>query len=449
MGNHLLSVIVPTWNNPSFLTPMVRSMLKAGHLHNGLLELIIVNNGKQPCESEFGHLPNVKVLNAGDNLGWEGGLKLGLQHTTSPFVCFQNDDVYIPVTGFHFYENMLTVFRDQSVGAVGPVTTCAAGIQSTYHPASPQSITDVRWLIGFCMMVRRSALDAAGGIDDLLPGGDDFDISIRLAQAGYKLKVQHMSFLIHHGFKSGERLKGDHTVDGGWNSPQMQERTNKALIQKHGFATFYRTMFSQVIEVPAEPDQNLEEALVRSLVKSGNRVLEIGCGPKKTHPDYTGLDRVAKGDVIPNLNGAVSEADITAEAVELPLEDATYDTIVARHILEHCVDLSEVLTEWARVLTPGGQLIIAVPDEEITKSIPLNPEHVHAFTQKSLKALVEFHGFRLVSSQSTGNNVSLVAVFEKLPVFAPFVVVSNDTNGATYTTSTSSTISSSNGGFHA
>lgn len=242
---YLLSVIVPTFNNPQYINPMVQSMVKTGHLGSGMLELIIVNNGKQPCAAEFANIPNLRVIEAGQNLGWEGGLELGLKYSTSKFVCFQNDDVFLPVTSNNFYENLLTAMLDHKVGAVGPITTVAAGLQSIYNPNSPQSIKTVRWLIGFCMLLRRATLDEVGGVDTKLPGGDDFDISIRLRNAGYTLKIQPQSFIIHHGFKTGIRVNGDQNVDGGWNSPQMQERTNKGLIQKHGFKAFFGAMFFQ------------------------------------------------------------------------------------------------------------------------------------------------------------------------------------------------------------
>jgi len=54
--------------------------------------------------------------------------------------------------------------------------------------------------------------------------------------------------------------------------------------------------------------------------------------------------------------------DIIADVAHLPIEDSTVDTIYASHILEHFPFDEPVLAEWHRVLIPGGEIIVAVPD---------------------------------------------------------------------------------------
>lgn len=48
----------------------------------------------------------------------------------------------------------------------------------------------------------------------------------------------------------------------------------------------------------------------------------------------------------------------------LPFDDGTFDIVYASHILEHCpwYQISEVLTEWKRIIKPGGFLEVFVPD---------------------------------------------------------------------------------------
>lgn len=236
-----ITIIIPTWNNEVYLNPCVTSIMRSGVL-NELADLLIVNNGKQDIERVFGNNPNIKILNPGANLGWEGGLALGMKESTSPFVVFQNDDTFLPPSNAAFYQRLLTFFDDPNVAAVGPTTTCAAGLQSIYHPSSPLTPIEVSYLIFFTVMVRRSHYEAVGGIDTEAPGGDDFDLSIRLREAGYNLVVDPGSFIIHHGFKTGERVRGTPDTKGGWNSIEMSDRTNEYLITKHGFKKWWKTV---------------------------------------------------------------------------------------------------------------------------------------------------------------------------------------------------------------
>lgn len=244
-----LSILVPSYNNPQQLNACVDSIVRTGSLDSGAVEVIVINNGKQNCKEQFKDVKNVKVIDCPENLGWEGGLKEGLKHTDAQFVCFQNDDTHIPSAAqVHFYDSLLCYFDDPKVAAVGPSTTTAAGLQSIYHPRALQEVSELRWLIFFCVVIRRSALDQVGGVDNTLPGGDDFDLSIRLRKAGYKILCAPESFIIHHGFQTGTRIHGDHTKIGGWNSSQMTEITNQALIRKHGFRTFFETLSKQFVE---------------------------------------------------------------------------------------------------------------------------------------------------------------------------------------------------------
>lgn len=408
-----LSIIIPTWNNEDFLNPCVESIIRTGILES-MADLIIVNNGKQDIERRFRNYPMIKILNPGENLGWEGGLALGLKESDSPLVVFQNDDTFIPPTNANFYQRLMVRFQNDNVSAVGPVTTCAGNAQSIYHPGCPRIATETSLLIFFTVMVRRSHLEEVGGVDTSLPGGDDLDLSIRFRKAGHNLVIDPGAFIIHHGFKTGTRVKGDHTVDGGWNSQTMTDRTNQHLIRKHGFKEWWRMVQGLKLQDYVAP-LDLEGDLVRSFVNGDKNILELGCGPMKTVDRAIGIDRVPGGEVIPHLNGQKSVADIVADVTnDIPLGEKSQDVVIARHILEHCIDSVGTIMKWKKIIRPGGKLIIAVPDERVTKSIPLNPEHCHAFNPESLKNLMEACGFKEVKFDSANNWVSFVGCYERL-----------------------------------
>jgi SAM-dependent methyltransferase len=193
----------------------------------------------------------------------------------------------------------------------------------------------------------------------------------------------------------------------------MIERTSAALIRKHGFRSWFTTVARQ-LQSYATPVDDKEGDLIRGLILDGESVLELGCGPQKTVPSSDGIDIVPNGQPISEFDGRTSVADIVADVTqELPV-DGQYDVIVARHILEHCVDTVQTIQRWQKALKPGGRLIIAVPDELVTSGIPLNPEHCHAFTPESLQHLVEACGFAQSLSRSSGNGVSFVSSFLNL-----------------------------------
>lgn len=405
------SIIIPTWNNPEYLIPCLESISKTGCL-DGLCELIVVNNGDQPLEY-LNKWPNTKVLKPKSNLGWEGGLQFGLQEAQGDFVCFQNDDTLIPAATRSFYSQLLWPFQNKSIAAVGPATTIASGWHSIFQRTPVAHLTDVTYLIFFTVMIRKSDLEAVGGIDTSAPGGDDFDLSIRLRKIGKRIVINPDAFLIHHAFKTGTRVRGDQNVAGGWNSKEMLDKTNQWLIQKHGFKTYMETMRGYSYE--NFPTIDSEGEIVRQMIR-GPSIFELGCGSTKTVPQAIGIDQVRAGDSPSHLHdGKKSVADIQADVSKpLPLEDLSVDTLIARHILEHCIDTAQTLINWNASLKMGGRLIVAVPNQNIISSIPLNPEHVHAFTPDSLKKITELCGFKLEETKDPGNGISFVSCFEKV-----------------------------------
>lgn len=420
----ILTIIIPTFNNPQFLNPCVASIMRTGIL-NGFAKVIIVNNGDQPLKKEFEGFSGIEVIDTGKNLGWEGGLKEGLKHATSKFVCFQNDDTHIPPSQSMFYERLICRFADPSVAAVGPITTCAAGWHSIYRSDVPSCITIVPYLIFFTVIVKREDLEAVGGVDDTLPGGDDIDLSIRFRKAGKKLLVDPSAFIIHHGFKTGERVHGGPGVNGGWNSPQMSEKTNSALIKKHGFKAFFGTVHgqSEVFNIDTIYGTDEHTLINQNLTcDKDSKIVELGCGGKKVFKDSIGVDRVPNGYIIPNLNDTKSVADVEADVTgPLPFKDEEFDVVISQHIIEHCVDVVWVLKEWSRILKQGGTMVISTPNESITRGITLNPEHCHTFTADSLNGLMELLGFKQTKVIDPGNGMSFIAMFEKQPVMAESV----------------------------
>ena len=411
---HAIDIVIPTFDNYQYLAPCLQSILRNKPAEN-LFHIWVVNNGhKESCD--WINNKNVTVLQPGKNLGWEGGLNFALKESQAPYVLFLNDDVLIPQSSRFWLNKMMQHFLNKEVAAVGTASNVVMGFQNIFSDTE-RSVFLTKFLIGFCMLVRRSALEEVGGVDDSLPGGDDLDLSIRFRKAGYKLVCDKNVFIYHHGFKTGTRVMGDSQQRNGWNSYEMLEKTNTALIRKHGFALWwectkgaFRMSPQETIEMPEDKEGDfIRERII------GDKILDLGCGANKTVPSAIGVDLIKVDEVIETLAGQLSQADVHADVSQkLPFEDETADTIIARHIFEHLLDSVTVLREWNRLLRHGGRLIIAVPNNEIANYIPLNIEHVHGFNKDSIKSLMEATGFKVIEQLDGGNNISFITVGEKL-----------------------------------
>ena len=91
------------------------------------------------------------------------------------------------------------------------------------------------------------------------------------------------------------------------------------------------------------------------------KVLHVGCGPARV-PDVIfkpGEWSEVRLDIDPEV-----EPDIVASITSLPVADGSVQAVYSAHNMEHIVphDVPVALAEFHRVLSPGGFVMIAVPD---------------------------------------------------------------------------------------
>jgi SAM-dependent methyltransferase len=100
------------------------------------------------------------------------------------------------------------------------------------------------------------------------------------------------------------------------------------------------------------------------------KMLDIGCGRAKFHPEAVGVDcyRLAGVDVIANL-----------DRPPYPLPAKSFDYVHASHVMEHLHNTVEVMEEIHRLLKPGGHALIRVPHYSGQMAY-CNPQHVRFFS---------------------------------------------------------------------
>jgi ubiquinone/menaquinone biosynthesis C-methylase UbiE len=91
-------------------------------------------------------------------------------------------------------------------------------------------------------------------------------------------------------------------------------------------------------------------------------VLDIGCGDRWAENalgpgcTYLGLDYPSTVEL-----GYAGAPDVFGDGLQLPFPDQCFDSVLLMDVLEHLRDAPKALSEAARVLKPGGTLILQVP----------------------------------------------------------------------------------------
>jgi 2-polyprenyl-3-methyl-5-hydroxy-6-metoxy-1,4-benzoquinol methylase len=136
----------------------------------------------------------------------------------------------------------------------------------------------------------------------------------------------------------------------------------------------------------------------------GRRALDLGCGDGFWAGRLQGHGwRVTAADIAPSFPGSVQ---VDAEK-SLPFAGATFDLVWLTEVLEHVRNVSGLLEELRRVVTPGGRLIITTPNSAfwlysvmglfgITPAQIQNPAHQQFFSRADIRRLFpksQLYGF--------------------------------------------------------
>lgn len=103
----------------------------------------------------------------------------------------------------------------------------------------------------------------------------------------------------------------------------------------------------------------------------------------------------------------------------LPFKDATYDFIVASHLIEHIKEWQVTLAEWWRVIKPGGHLVLYWPHPELYPRVGqpgANPDHkVDIFPVEVVRAMRQVGGWDLLEDETRaeGEEYSQFQVYRK------------------------------------
>jgi SAM-dependent methyltransferase len=98
------------------------------------------------------------------------------------------------------------------------------------------------------------------------------------------------------------------------------------------------------------------------------------------------------------------------DATAIPFPDASFDFLIANHVLEHIPDYRRALSEFHRVLKPGGRAVLQTPysrllaanfedagirSGELRRFFYSEPDHVRIFAESQLMEGIRNAGFRL------------------------------------------------------
>lgn len=150
------------------------------------------------------------------------------------------------------------------------------------------------------------------------------------------------------------------------------------------------------------------------------RLLDLGCGSAPLYDAYRGyVSEIVCADWSNNSHER-GYVDVECDLSEpLPMRSGVFDTVIASDVLEHVARPGMLWSEIARILAPGGTLILNVP---FYYCIHERPHDYYRYTEFALKRFAEESGLRVVELAALGGSAHVISdICAKHVQFIPWI----------------------------
>lgn len=226
-----VSVIILNWNGENDTIECINSLINQVDVE---LDILVIDNGskKESVSKIERKFPKINVIKSESNLGYCGGMNLGIRlaiKKDAKFLLLLNNDT---VADKNFVKTLLKNF-EKDVGVVGPIIyyyddpdkiwsfggkispIILELTRSHEHQKEiPTKPFDRDFITGCAMLVKREVFEKVGVFDErFFPAYyEDLDFCFRVRKAGYKIILDPTSFLWHKVSKSSNGSESENLI---------------------------------------------------------------------------------------------------------------------------------------------------------------------------------------------------------------------------------------------
>lgn len=403
-------------------------------------ELIVVDNASTDGIQEWlRKQDDIYLIENEENRGFPAGCNQGIAAAKGDADIFLlNNDTIVPKDAIFWLR--MGLYEEERTGAVGSVSNQVVNYQQVSeqfdtieqwmefagrnnvpmeHPYEKKS-----WLVGFAMMIKRTALKAILKKEQSLygegqealdirfsPGNfEDNDLSIRLLLAGYHLRLAKNSFIFHYGSKAFQKAPERFIT--------ILQANRRKLAEKYGMDLVSASRMETSLVNMVQPRN------------SSFSVLEIGCRLgailariESRYPEAEVLG-IEENELSARLAGEVTNV-VQGNFLQISFKEK-FDYIILDEILSPESD--ELLYKAGDCLKLGGKILVSARNSRCIKedgmgdgSLGITLEEITDLCNRCMLQVQSFH-YRMaelteaqkqkVSELCAGSNGSLRPLYE-------------------------------------
>ncbi|MEE4376876.1 MAG: glycosyltransferase [Candidatus Competibacteraceae bacterium] len=212
---NICDIVLPIHNGLTYVKDCIESLIQ--HTPAAQYPIYIIDDASDSTTSDY--LNKQETLHSQiilrrnpNNLGFLKSCNIGIYLGTAPYVVLVNSDVIATPC---WLERLIECMEsDPKIATVNPLTNSAAQIDLSMPPGanffavdeyleqhSPKHWPDIVTGVGFCLLLRRAALEEVGVFDEIYGRGycEESDLCMRLTARGYRTVIADHVYVYHKG----------------------------------------------------------------------------------------------------------------------------------------------------------------------------------------------------------------------------------------------------------
>lgn len=214
-----ISVIIPTVNEPTLEVCLSKLIPQLGWED----ETLVIGRFSPSLEPKF---PKVRFISTPERVNPATARNLGMQKAKGDLFLFLDSDC-IPSEGWIENHRKCQIKGLRVVGGgvdiSNPNFWILSDNLSMFHEFSSTQPDGEKFLLPTCnLSVHREVVQKVGGLNELLPRGEDSDWTIRMKKAGYSLNFFCTISVLHCPMRGNWRLVFEHWFQSGRNNVRVR-----------------------------------------------------------------------------------------------------------------------------------------------------------------------------------------------------------------------------------
>jgi glycosyltransferase involved in cell wall biosynthesis len=401
-----ISILIPTYNERYTVRSLVKKVSEASLLNDYNREIIIVDDNStdgtwEILKSMSNEISSIRLFRQEKNCGKGAAIQRAILEATGDIAIFQDADLeYDPNEYIDLLEPILSGHADVvygsrfAAGRARRVLFFRHAIGNRIITFLSNLLTDLNLTdIETCYKVFRMELLKSIPIRSKRFGIEP-EITAKIAKRGFRIYEVPISYY-GRTYREGKKITWKDGISALF-----------VILKYWLIDDIYKISDAKILHTLSGTHRFNKWLAEEISPYVGNSVLEIGAGLGNITIELLPRDLYVCSDIEPlhlyslqNLfcrrpNVKVKELDISADISHCGPQEK-FDTVICLNVLEHIENHEKALSNMNKLLTPGGRMILLVPNSpSLFSSIDIAVGHIRRYRKKDIKSLVKKAGFK-------------------------------------------------------